>query len=51
MVLKRAQYFLLCNGKQMDGLRFKWEALPGRLTTLPDAAPALQYSLFDAKGA
>ena len=51
VVLKRAQYFLLCNGKQMDGLRFKWEALPGRLTTLPDAAPALQYSLFDAKGA
>ncbi len=51
VVLKRAQYFLLCNGKQMDGLRFQWASLPGRLTTLPDAAPALQYSLFDAKGA
>ncbi len=34
VVLKRAQYFLLCNGKRPEGLRVKWEALPARLAAL-----------------
>ncbi len=48
VVLKRAQYFLLCDGKALPGLRFKWESLPLRLASL-DAAPAAcmeQLSLF-----
>lgn len=55
VVLKRAQYFLLCNGKRPTGLKVKWETLGARLAAL-DAASARgsmdQLSLFDgAKGA
>ncbi len=53
VVLKRAQYFLLCDGKPPAGLRVKWESLGPRLAAM-DAAPKAcmdQLSLFDARGA
>ena len=52
VVLKRAQYFLLCDGKAMEGLRVRWESLPVRLAAL-DAASQRgdldQLSLFDGQ--
>lgn len=56
VVLKRAQYFLLCGGKVMDGLRISsrgvLQALVSdkdrELALLPSGAPE-QLSLFDAK--
>lgn len=54
VVLKRAQYFLLCNGKGPEGLRFKWDSLRPRLAALDPAAQVYapgQLSLFDGEGA
>ena len=54
VVLKRAQYFLLCNGKRPAGLKVKWEALGPRLAALDSAASGGsmdQLSLFDQRGA
>ena len=54
VVMKRAQYFLLCNGKGPAGLRFKWETLGPRLAALEareQGRPLDQLSLFDGKGA
>ena len=53
VVLKRAQYFLLCNGKMMEGLRVNPDAVlralisprDYELATLPEQAPE-QLSLF-----
>ena len=54
VVLKRAQYFLLCSGKRPAGLKVKWESLGPRLAALETGegrAPMDQLSLFDGKGA
>ncbi len=54
VVLKRAQYFLLCDGKGPAGLKVKWDALGPRLAALEAAergAGLDQLSLFDGKGA
>ena len=48
VVLKRAQYFILCGGKRREGLRFREQDIARHL--LPDqAVPAetSQLSLFD----
>lgn len=53
VVLKRAQYFLLCGGKRPEGLRFQWETLRPKLLS-PEVArlnAGEQLSLFDGKGA
>ena len=50
VVLKRAQYFLLCQGKRPEGLRIKWESIRPRLLALDAAsrpAEVRQLSLFD----
>ncbi len=52
VVLKRAQYFLLCNGKPMEALRFRWESLPTRLAALDASSRGVgldQLSLFDGQ--
>lgn len=54
VVLKRAQYFLLCGGKRPAGLKVKWETLGPRLAALETEAAAGsmdQLSLFDGRGA
>ena len=55
VVLKRAQYFILCNGKVIDGLHFSDHALRRTLLALEARElPALQggeqLSLFDSAG-
>ena len=54
IVLKRAQFFILCGGRMREGLRFTAETLTRQLQavecgSLPFAA-ARQLSLFDATG-
>ena len=54
IVLKRAQFFILCGGRMREGLRFTAESLTRQLQavecgSLPFAA-ARQLSLFDATG-
>ena len=54
IVLKRAQFFITCNGKIPAGLRFSAATLIGQLERieqglLPDAVPE-QLSLFDNAG-
>ena len=54
IVLKRAQFFILCGGRMREGLRFTAETLTRHLQavecgSLPFAA-ARQLSLFDATG-
>ena len=54
IVLKRAQFFILCGGRMREGLRFSAETLTRQLQavecgSLPFAA-ARQLSLFDATG-
>ena len=54
IVLKRAQFFILCGGRMREGLRFSAETLTGQLQavergSLPSSA-AQQLSLFDATG-
>lgn len=54
IVLKRAQFFILCGGRMREGLRFSAETLTRQLQavergSLPSSA-AQQLSLFDATG-
>lgn len=54
IVLKRAQFFILCGGRMREGLRFSAETLTRQLQavergSLPPSA-AQQLSLFDATG-
>ena len=54
IVLKRAQFFILCGGRMREGLRFSAETLTRQLQavecgSLP-ASAAQQLSLFDATG-
>ena len=54
IVLKRAQFFILCDGRMREGLRFSAETLTRQLQavergSLP-ASAAQQLSLFDATG-
>ena len=54
VVLKRAQYFLLCGGKRPPGLKVKWESLGPRLAALEAgerSVPMDQLSLFAGEGA
>ena len=54
VVLKRAQYFITCNGKMAEGLRFNEESMRRALLALEarelPAAQAEQLSLFDSAG-
>ena len=54
VVLKRAQYFITCNGKAPEGLRFREESLRQTLLALEarelDTPQAQQLSLFDSAG-
>lgn len=54
VVLKRAQYFITCNGKMAEGLRFNEESMRRTLLALEarelPAAESTQLSLFDSVG-
>ena len=50
VVLRRAQFFIVCGGKRREGLRFKENEIARYL--LPDAMPPVenrQLSLFDPR--